>query len=205
MSDIKHANLISNEYPPHLYRLPRSLRPGPHRRRGGARPHPVPSGGSFFDHVILFDTPNTRENTRLTRAALEGDIQASASRSEIVPLTDPTDYLEILSWLRRHFQEIPSPITRPVISSRWPPAPPDARLLAAAGGQWGTAGHAAQYPAAQVRHRGPAPPGGSRPDPARLAGGPQFPGRPGDSGPAAAGPGDGHPAERHCRRSSQHP
>jgi DNA-binding NtrC family response regulator len=59
-----------------------------------------------FDHVILFDTPNTRGNTRLTRAALEAKHPSTSVEVRDAPLHDPTDYPEILAWLRRHFQEI---------------------------------------------------------------------------------------------------
>jgi DNA-binding NtrC family response regulator len=59
-----------------------------------------------FDQVILFDTPNTRENTRLTQRALAERYPDLSVAVRDVPLNDPTDYLEILSWLRRHFQEI---------------------------------------------------------------------------------------------------
>ena len=114
-----------------------------------------------FDHVILFDTPNTRENTRLTRAALEAQHPSTSVEVRDAPLTDPTDYLEILAWLRRHFQEISVGLSPgQLLHLGGLRHPPDARLLAAAGGQWGTAGHAAQYPPRQIRHRGPAPPGG---------------------------------------------
>ena len=115
-----------------------------------------------FDHVILFDTPNTRENTRLTRAALEAQHPSTSVEVRDVPLTDPTDYLEILAWLRRHFQEISVayPQARYYISvaSGTPQMHACWLLLAASG----------ELPATllnirprQVRHRGPAPPGGS--------------------------------------------
>jgi transcriptional regulator with GAF, ATPase, and Fis domain len=69
-----------------------------------------------FDQVLLFDTPNTRENTRLTKMALEGRYPNLSVAIRDLPLNDPTDYLEILTWLRRHFQNIA-------------PAPTDARYF----------------------------------------------------------------------------
>ena len=59
-----------------------------------------------FDQVILFDTPNTRENTRLTKIALEVRHPNLNVAVRDLPLNDPTDYLEILAWLRQHYQEI---------------------------------------------------------------------------------------------------
>ena len=61
-----------------------------------------------FDQVILFDTPNTRENTRLTNIALEVRHPNLNVAVRDLPLNDPTDYLEILAWLRQHYQEISS-------------------------------------------------------------------------------------------------
>ena len=59
-----------------------------------------------FDQVILFDTPNTRENTQLTKMALEKRYPDLSVAVRDLPLNDPTDYLEILTFLRRHSQEI---------------------------------------------------------------------------------------------------
>ena len=61
-----------------------------------------------FDQVILFDTPNTRENTRLTNIALEvRHPNLNVAVRDLYQLFDPTDYLEILAWLRQpHLQEI---------------------------------------------------------------------------------------------------
>ena len=59
-----------------------------------------------FDTVFLFDTPNTRKNTRLTQKALADRYPKLRVAVKDLPLNDPTDYLEILSFLRRHCQEI---------------------------------------------------------------------------------------------------
>ncbi len=59
-----------------------------------------------FDHIILFDTPNTRQNTQHTIKALKEQYPHMGVAVKDLPLNDPTDYLAILTGLRRHFQEI---------------------------------------------------------------------------------------------------
>ncbi len=54
-----------------------------------------------FDVVYLFDTPGTRENTLATEAEIKGrlpDVKVEIKR--LSKLTDPTDHLGILSYLR---------------------------------------------------------------------------------------------------------
>lgn len=59
-----------------------------------------------FEHVFLFSTPNTQQNTMDTERELRNRHPAVTVTVRHLPLTDPTDYFQILSGLREAFGEI---------------------------------------------------------------------------------------------------
>lgn len=60
----------------------------------------VMAAGSY-DHVVLFDTPNTTERTAATAAVVRQLYPEVQTTVKSLPLSDPTDHLEILKQLRR--------------------------------------------------------------------------------------------------------
>ncbi len=57
-----------------------------------------------FDHIILFDTPNTKKNTGETEKAIQELHSESVVHTLETRLEDPTNYQEIFRILRKHFQ-----------------------------------------------------------------------------------------------------
>jgi len=59
-----------------------------------------------FDKFVLFSTPNTEKQTNETLAALASRHAPVETERRDIPLTDPTNYEEILKGLRQHLREI---------------------------------------------------------------------------------------------------
>ncbi len=59
-----------------------------------------------FDKIILFATPRTEKHTDNTKQALESLQPATSIEVYNLPLSDPTDYMQILRELRSRFQAI---------------------------------------------------------------------------------------------------
>lgn len=59
-----------------------------------------------LEKVVLFETPNTREQTAGTKAAIEEGFPHLKVEVREVPLKDPTNYVGILKHLRRHISDL---------------------------------------------------------------------------------------------------
>lgn len=60
----------------------------------------------YFDHVILFATPNTTDRTAETEQSIHALRPATTTEVRDTALEDPTDYISILKALRFHYREI---------------------------------------------------------------------------------------------------
>jgi hypothetical protein len=60
----------------------------------------------LFEHVILFDTPTTRNITEKTKEAISRQYQDTIIEVLEINLDDPTDYQAILKGLRKYIQKI---------------------------------------------------------------------------------------------------
>ena len=75
---------------------------------GQDQPGPVMSllSAKTFDHIFLFETPATRVNTEDTIKAIHEKYPESSLEKYSLDISDPTEYRQILSELRKYYQII---------------------------------------------------------------------------------------------------